>query len=77
MVGLGERRGDYVPGAATEQEAEETLSCFVEVAGKCQTLFERGFGGPKGYRMLSHADSRLAVRLIIMDRWLTSVILPG
>ncbi len=46
VVGLDERRGDYVPGAATEHEAEETLSCFVDVAGKCQTFIKRGVGGP-------------------------------
>ena len=46
VVGLGERRGDYVPGAATEHKTKEPLSCFVEVAGKCQTVIERGVGGP-------------------------------
>ncbi len=46
VVGLGERRGDYVPGAATEHKAKEPLGCFVNVAGKCQTFIERGVGGP-------------------------------
>ncbi len=46
VVGLGECRGDYVLGAATEPKTKETLSCFVSVAGKCQTFIERGVGGP-------------------------------
>ena len=46
MVGLGECRGDYVPGAATEHETKEPLGCLVSVAGKCQTFVERGVGGP-------------------------------
>ena len=46
VVGLGERRGDYVPGAATEHETKEPLGCFVSVAGKYQTFIERGVGGP-------------------------------
>ncbi len=54
VVGLGERRGDYLPGAATKHEAEEPLSRFVKVAGKCQTFIERGFSGPQDYRMPIH-----------------------
>ncbi len=46
VVGLGERRGDYVRGAATEHKTHEPLGCFVKVAGKCQTFIERGVGGP-------------------------------
>ena len=46
VVGLGERRGDYLPGAATEHKTKESLGCFVKVAGKCQTFIERGVGGP-------------------------------
>ena len=46
VVGLGKRRGDYVPSAATEHESKESLGCFVNVAGKCQTFIERGVGGP-------------------------------
>ena len=43
---LGERRGDDVPGAATEHKTKEPLGCFVNVAGKCQTFIECGVGGP-------------------------------
>ena len=46
VVGLGERRGDYLPDAATEHKTKESLGCFVRVAGKCQTFIERGVGGP-------------------------------
>ena len=34
VVGLGERRGDYVLGAATEPKTKEPLGCFVSVASK-------------------------------------------
>ena len=67
VVGLDERRGDYVPGAATKHKTEEPLGCFVGVAGKRQPLFKRGVGGPKGYRTLIHVG-RLAVRFILTDR---------
>ena len=46
VVGLGERRGDYVRGAATEHKTKEPLGCLVNEAGKCQTFIERGVGGP-------------------------------
>ncbi len=46
VVGLGERRGDYVPGAATKHKTKEPLGCFVNVVGKCQTFIERWVGGP-------------------------------
>ncbi len=46
VVGLGERRGEYVLGAATEHKTEESLGNFVSIAGKCQTFIERGVGGP-------------------------------
>ena len=46
VVGLGERRGDYLPGAATEHKTKESLGCLVRVVGKCQTFIERGVGGP-------------------------------
>ena len=46
VVGLGERRGDYVPGAATEHKTKEPLGCGVSVAGKRQTFIERGVGSP-------------------------------
>ena len=46
VVGLGERRRDYVAGAPTEHKMHEPLGCFVKVAGKCQTFIERGVGGP-------------------------------
>ncbi len=46
VVGLGERRGDYVPGAATEHKTKEPLGCLVNVAGKHQTFIDRGVGGP-------------------------------
>ena len=46
VVGLGERHGDYVPGAATEHKTKESISCFVKVAGICQTFIEREVGGP-------------------------------
>ena len=46
VVGLGERRGDYVPGAGTEHKTKEPLGCFVNVAGTCQTFIECGVGGP-------------------------------
>ena len=36
VVGLGERRCDDVPGAATEHETKEPLGCGVSVAGKCR-----------------------------------------
>ena len=53
MVGPVERRGDYVPGAATEHKTKEPLGCFVNVSGKCQTFIERGNWRPLG---LSNAD---------------------
>ena len=46
VVGLGERRGDYVPGAATEHKTKEPFGCLVNGAGKYQTFIERGVGGP-------------------------------
>jgi hypothetical protein len=46
VVGLSERRGDYVCGAATEHKTKESLGYFVSVPGKCQTFIERGIGGP-------------------------------
>ncbi len=46
VVGLGERRGDYVAEAATEHKTQEPLGCLVSVAGKCKTFIERGVGGP-------------------------------
>ena len=46
VVGLGERRGNYVPGAATEHKTKEPLGCFVSVSRKYQTFIERGVGGP-------------------------------
>ncbi len=46
VVGLDERRGDYVPGAATEHKTKEPLGCFVNVAGTCQTFIECRVGGP-------------------------------
>jgi len=54
MVGLGEGRGNYVPGTATKHETEEPLSRFVEVAGKCQTFIERWLSGPQNYRVPIH-----------------------
>ena len=78
VVGLDVRRGENLRYPATEHKTKEPLGYFVSVAGKCQTFIERGVGGPKGYRMLiHHADSKLAVRFIIMDLqsgWLTSVV---
>lgn len=53
VVGL-DVRSDYVPGGATENETEETLSRFVEVAGKCQPFIEGGIGGPQGERTPIH-----------------------
>ncbi len=41
-------------GPALIPDPRKTVA--IEVAGKCQTLFERGVGGPKGYRMLIHDD---------------------
>ncbi len=46
VVGLSERRGDYVRGAATEHKMKEPLGCLVKVAGTRQTFIERGVGGP-------------------------------
>ena len=46
VVGLGERRGDYVLRPATEHKTKEPLGCFVNVAGKFQTFIERGVGSP-------------------------------
>ncbi len=46
VVGLSVRRSDYVRGAATEPKTKEPLGRLVKVAGKCQTLIERGVGGP-------------------------------
>ena len=46
VVGLGERRGDYVPGPGTEPNMKELLGGLVKVAGTCQTFIERGVGGP-------------------------------
>ena len=54
MVRLGEDRGDYLRSAATKHETEESLSRFVEVAGKLQTFIERGFSGPQNYRVPIH-----------------------
>ena len=66
MVGLGECRGDYVPGAAAEHKTKETLGRFVEVARKCQTFIERWFGRPQNYRLSIHTVflSRTAFRRI-------------
>jgi hypothetical protein len=46
VVGLEERRGDYVLGTATEHKMEEPLGCLVKVAGAYQTFIECGVGGP-------------------------------
>jgi len=46
VVGLDERRGDYVHGATTEPKTKEPLGRFIKVAGKCQTFIERGVGRP-------------------------------
>ena len=54
MVGLSERRGGYLRGAATEHKTKEPLGCLVNVAGKCQTFIERGVSGPQDYRMPIH-----------------------
>jgi hypothetical protein len=54
MVRLGKGPGDYLLGAATKHETEESLSRLVKVAGECQTLIERGFGGPQNYRVPIH-----------------------
>ena len=62
VVGLGERRGGYVRGTATEHKTKEPLGCFVDVAGKCQTFIERGVGGPEDYRM--------AIHMVLPRRWL-------
>jgi hypothetical protein len=54
MVWLGERRGDYVRGVATEHKTKKSLGCFVKVASKCKTLIIRGIGGPYDYRTSIH-----------------------
>jgi hypothetical protein len=46
VVGLGERSGDYAPGAATEHKTQEPLGCLVSVAGKYQALIEGRVGSP-------------------------------
>ncbi len=51
VVGLGECRGNYVLGAATEHKTKEPLGRLVKIAGKCQTFIERGVGGSQDYRM--------------------------
>jgi len=71
VVGLGKRCSDYVPSPTTKHEAKESLSRFIEVVGKCQTIIKRGIGGPKGYRTFIHDvryqySNRRRIRLLIV-----------
>ena len=56
VIGLGESRGDNVSDVASEHDPKEPLSRFVEVAGECQTIAQRGVGGAQGYRMSIHIN---------------------
>ena len=47
VVGLAKHCGDDVGDSPTAHDADEALGRLVEVAGECQTLFERQFGVSK------------------------------
>jgi len=54
MVGPGKSLGNYVRGAATEHEAKEAFSRFIDVSRKCQPLIESRVGITESYRLLIH-----------------------
>lgn len=54
VVGMSERRGNYMRGATAEPKTKKSLGRFVKVTGKCQTFIDRGVGGPQDYRMPIH-----------------------